>query len=394
MPINSNWNNCPETIVRILNKREEKLRRLGAVGRGRIPKVAQSGKVVTVLIKGTNDLHLLTVCGNNSLASTILLHFSYDDWFKHFLKAKPTADDPALLILDGHNTHTKNLDFIDLARQNHTTVLCLPPHCSHRLQPLDVSFMGPVTKFYIRAVEKCHRNNPGRAITVFQFSKLFGEAYSEAAQQSIAVSGFRKCRMEPLDRHVFKDHDFLPAETTDVTLVEPEAQQNEYNKENFTPEREESPSLLDTVEETLVNTPPMFDLQGEKTLEETPAVTLPILDPLHCLKPKKIIRKRGCTVILTSCLYKKELREEKLRQEERKALKRSAKNNKIDKTTKHSKTKIQKSVINADDDDDVDNAECFYCDGWIRCSLCKQWAQEACSGCDDEDEVFLCEFCS
>ncbi|CAH2098063.1 unnamed protein product [Euphydryas editha] len=76
------------------------------------------------------------------------------------------------------------------------------------------------------------------------------------------------------------DHDFLPADTTDVTLVEPKAQQNEYNKENVTPEREESPSLLDTVEETLVATPPMFDLQEEKTLEETPAVTPPILDPL------------------------------------------------------------------------------------------------------------------
>ncbi|CAH2101820.1 unnamed protein product [Euphydryas editha] len=206
--------------------------------------------------------------------------FSYDDWFKHFLKAKPTADDPALLILNRYNTHTKNLDFIDLARQNHTTVLCLPPHCSHRLQPLDVSFMGPVNKYYIRPVEKYYRNNPGRAITVFQFSKLFGEAYSEAAQQSIAVSGFRKCGIEPLDRHVFKDHDFLPADTTDVTLVEPKAQQNEYNKENVTPEREESPSLLDTVEEKLVATPPMFDLQEEKTLEETPAVTPPILDPL------------------------------------------------------------------------------------------------------------------
>ncbi|KAH9635904.1 hypothetical protein HF086_002464 [Spodoptera exigua] len=69
-----------------------------------------------------------------------------------------SEDDPALLILDGHNTHTKNLDFIYLARKNHTTVLCLLPYCSHRLQPLHVSFMGTLNKHYIRAVEKYLRN--------------------------------------------------------------------------------------------------------------------------------------------------------------------------------------------------------------------------------------------
>lgn len=117
----------------------------------------------------------------------------FTDWFKHFLKfVKPTEDDPTLLILDGHNTHTKNLDFIELARQSHMTVLCLPPHCSHR-QPLDVSFMGPVNKYYIRAVERYLHNNPGKTITVFQFSKLFGEAFTVVAQQSIAINGFRKC---------------------------------------------------------------------------------------------------------------------------------------------------------------------------------------------------------
>ncbi|CAH1962108.1 unnamed protein product [Acanthoscelides obtectus] len=198
-------------------------------------------------------------------------------WFKHFLKfSKPTEDDPALLILDGHNSHTKNLDFIDMARRNHTTLLCLPPHCSHRLQPLDVSFMGPLNKYYIRAVEKYLRNNPGRALTVFQFSKLFGEAYSEAAQQSIAINGFRKCGVEPMDRHVFKDYDFVPADTTDNILLEQELQQNEANNENETPERVESPSILQV-------TPPTLD-QEENTNVTLP-VTSPILNPYIDLQP-------------------------------------------------------------------------------------------------------------
>ena len=51
-----------------------------------------------------------------------------------------SANNPSLLILDGHATHTKNLEGIDLARENGVTLLVLPPHCSHRLQPLDVAF--------------------------------------------------------------------------------------------------------------------------------------------------------------------------------------------------------------------------------------------------------------
>jgi len=77
----------------------------------------------------------------------------FTDWFKHFLThSNPTAARPVLLILDGHKTHTANLEVINLARSNHVTILCLPPHCSHRLQPLDVAFMKPLMTFYTQEV--------------------------------------------------------------------------------------------------------------------------------------------------------------------------------------------------------------------------------------------------
>jgi hypothetical protein len=41
------------------------------------------------------------------------------DYFFHF--AKPSADDPVLLIVDGHYSHTKNIDVVDKARE----------HCFH-----------------------------------------------------------------------------------------------------------------------------------------------------------------------------------------------------------------------------------------------------------------------
>ena len=46
------------------------------------------------------------------------------DWFRHFLNVVvPKArTQPVLLILDGHATHTKNLELINLARQNNVII--------------------------------------------------------------------------------------------------------------------------------------------------------------------------------------------------------------------------------------------------------------------------------
>lgn len=70
-------------------------------------------------------------------------------WFKRFVTyTGASKDKKILLILDGHKTHTKNLELIDLARESGVALLCLPLHCSHRLQPLDVAFMKPLSKYY------------------------------------------------------------------------------------------------------------------------------------------------------------------------------------------------------------------------------------------------------
>ncbi|GBP96436.1 hypothetical protein EVAR_99097_1 [Eumeta japonica] len=73
----------------------------------------------------------------------------FTEWFKHFLeKTNPTEQSPVLLVLDGHYTHTRNIEILTLARERHVTIICLPPHTTHKLQPLDRTFMGalkPIT---------------------------------------------------------------------------------------------------------------------------------------------------------------------------------------------------------------------------------------------------------
>ena len=71
----------------------------------------------------------------------------FTTWFKHFIRSSGASKiNPVLLILDGHSTHTKNIELIDLSRENGVVLLCLPPHCSHIMQPLDVSYQHTMIK--------------------------------------------------------------------------------------------------------------------------------------------------------------------------------------------------------------------------------------------------------
>lgn len=76
------------------------------------------------------------------------------NWFKWFVdRVKSSVEDPVLLILDGHTTHTNNVDLIDYACNHRVIILCLSPHCTHRLQLLVVSLMRPISPYYEKEVK-------------------------------------------------------------------------------------------------------------------------------------------------------------------------------------------------------------------------------------------------
>jgi hypothetical protein len=73
------------------------------------------------------------------------------DCFIHFIKL--SADEPVLLIVDGHNSHTKNSDVVDKAREHCVATVSLPPYSQHKMQPLDVGFMKPLKTYYAQEIE-------------------------------------------------------------------------------------------------------------------------------------------------------------------------------------------------------------------------------------------------
>ena len=70
-------------------------------------------------------------------------------------------------------------------------MLSIPPHTSHRLQPLDKTFFGPLKPFYNREIDKWLVSNLGKRVNNWELSELFCHAYEQAATVQKAVNGFR-----------------------------------------------------------------------------------------------------------------------------------------------------------------------------------------------------------
>lgn len=139
-------------------------------------------------------------------------------WIVHFKNfTKPTEDAPVLLILDNHSSH-RDLQVIQYCRHNHIDLLSLPPHASHKMQPLDIGFFGPLKSSYSRECDKWMINNPGKVITQMQVASLFNDAYAAVANIGKAQRSFQAAGICPYDPNKFTDDDFAPSLVTDVPM--------------------------------------------------------------------------------------------------------------------------------------------------------------------------------
>lgn len=156
---------------------------------------------------------------------------SFLKWFlEQFLpNAKPSKDDPVVLVLDGHYSHTRNLPLLDAARDNGVHIVSLPPHCSHKMQPLDRAFMSPFKTYYAQAIETWMKQNVGRVVTHYQIARLLGSAYNKSATVATAEHGFRVTGIFPLNRDVFQPHEFVAEDDEPEQLdhISGETQQQE-----------------------------------------------------------------------------------------------------------------------------------------------------------------------
>lgn len=136
----------------------------------------------------------------------------------HFAKhSKATPSSPVLLLLDNHDSHI-SVPVLDFCKESGIILLTFPPHCSHKLQPLDLTVYGPLKNFYNTAVTDWLTCNPGKTVTIYEIPKLAVVAIPRALKQQNIQRGFEKPGIWPFNSNIFTDEDFLCSSVTDRCL--------------------------------------------------------------------------------------------------------------------------------------------------------------------------------
>ncbi|XP_069678768.1 uncharacterized protein [Periplaneta americana] len=307
-------------------------------------------------------------------------------WLEHFRKhVVPSQQKKKLLILDNHISHC-SLAAIEYCREKGIILLSLPPHASHKLQPLDVSFFGPLKKSLSEECDRWVTNHPGRPITIYQVGEIFEKAYSKTASIQIAVKSFQVTGIFPQDPSAFKDDDFMPSSVTDREVQEPS---EEVNLEN-----EAGPSSVgQNNEESPLQTANNLG-EGKNHPSGSNVSPKDLLPSPKGRREKKRGNRSKSSAIMTSSPFKKSLEDcaTVSKRPKRKAAKKLS-----------FPTEDENDEMEDIDDDDDDDPACIYCnslysgskyrENWIQCQKCRLWAHTECAGINRRAKTYVCELC-
>ncbi|KAF2884001.1 hypothetical protein ILUMI_22175 [Ignelater luminosus] len=147
---------------------------------------------------------------------------SFLKFMEHFKKySHASKENPVLLILDNHESHV-SVNVIKYARDNGITMVTLPPHCSNRLQPLDVGLYSSFKSRYNSAMTNWMLSNPGKTVTIYNIPGFVKTIMSQAFSQTNILSGFRSTGIHPFNPDLFNEDDFMCSAVTDRNIPDDE----------------------------------------------------------------------------------------------------------------------------------------------------------------------------
>lgn len=144
----------------------------------------------------------------------------FKKWFlKHFL-VHVRKERPLLLIFDGHKSPV-NLEVVEAARKENIVLLCLPPHCSHTLQPLDAGIFVLLKQRFTALVGDGCAADSHFAVSKKEFSGVFKGTYMVVKEEEgvrIVKEGFRKCGIYPLNHYAIEEEHLMPSHSVGLVV--------------------------------------------------------------------------------------------------------------------------------------------------------------------------------
>ncbi|CAG7718342.1 unnamed protein product [Allacma fusca] len=151
-------------------------------------------------------------------------------WIEHFAAfSRPNATNPVLLLLDNHTSHI-SIEILNFCETHNIHMLSIPPHTSHKLQPLDVSVYSAIKSRLSKLEQEWMSQNAPKRLTEESLPEIFKVAYDASATPSNMISGFRKCGIVPFDPAVFSDKEYAPSNTFSNIVFNERVENNSTNE--------------------------------------------------------------------------------------------------------------------------------------------------------------------
>ncbi|KAJ8046390.1 Jerky protein-like-like [Holothuria leucospilota] len=106
---------------------------------------------------------------------------------------------PVVLLLDGHSSHL-SLEVTSFCAENGIILFCLPAHCSHVLQPCDLSLFKALKQSWKTEVRRWKALHIGQVVTKANFASVFAPVWRAASKPQTAQNGFRAAGLYPFNK--------------------------------------------------------------------------------------------------------------------------------------------------------------------------------------------------
>ena len=318
------------------------------------------------------------------------------EWLKEiFVPNSKKYSGKHLLIFDGHNSHI-SVRTIELAIENNITLLCLPAHTTHILQPLDVSVFKSVKVNWRKILTDFFQKHKFQNVTKEKFPSLLKLLYENSFKRIHSINGFEETGIFPFNRTK------ISAEKLAISFSYEESD-SEREKETPAERRKKSKTEAENIKQV-----------SEKSEDVLKAVILNHIQTTTDSKERKKRLERPLAEAVTEkysldqMKARESIKKNKIENKKRKSLKKSNKK----KTKKRTNNKAKKAKIDNDseeEEDDIDEADkenrvadsqqeeidfddkkCFKCKveikkvlrsdqlKWQSCENCSNWACYTC----------------